>query len=114
EGGYNVDGADSFYARMAEQDAEAPRMGESGGRLGFRGTSRASLSPSAPAPPRTSASCSLMSSSPWKPPRRKPLPQMLSAPAAAAPPAAAAIPPPAAAAAGMAIWSSHALASGQG
>ncbi|CAI5511491.1 unnamed protein product [Closterium sp. Naga37s-1] len=34
EGGYNVDGADSFYSRMAEQDAQAPRMGECGGRCG--------------------------------------------------------------------------------
>ncbi|CAI5493554.1 unnamed protein product [Closterium sp. Naga37s-1] len=51
EGGYNVDGADSFNARMPEQVAQAPRMGESGGRRGM-GTSRASLSASA----RTSAS----------------------------------------------------------
>ncbi|CAI5487932.1 unnamed protein product [Closterium sp. Naga37s-1] len=34
EGGYIVGGADSFYSRMAEQDAQAPRMGECGGRCG--------------------------------------------------------------------------------
>ncbi|CAI5510558.1 unnamed protein product [Closterium sp. Naga37s-1] len=32
EGGYN---ADAMYARMAEQDAQAPRMGESGGWCGM-------------------------------------------------------------------------------
>ncbi|CAI5986294.1 unnamed protein product [Closterium sp. NIES-65] len=34
EGGYIMGGADSFYSRMAEQDAQAPRMGECGGRCG--------------------------------------------------------------------------------
>ncbi|CAI5971855.1 unnamed protein product [Closterium sp. NIES-64] len=49
EGRYNVAYADSFYARMAEQDAQAPRMGESGGRLSAL---RPTPIPSAPAPPR--------------------------------------------------------------
>ncbi|CAI7791701.1 unnamed protein product, partial [Closterium sp. NIES-54] len=35
EDGYNVDCADLFYARMAEQDAQAPWMGECGGRCGM-------------------------------------------------------------------------------
>ncbi|CAI5996009.1 unnamed protein product [Closterium sp. NIES-64] len=34
EGGYIKGGADSFYSRMAEQDAQAPRMGECGERCG--------------------------------------------------------------------------------
>ncbi|CAI5950192.1 unnamed protein product [Closterium sp. NIES-65] len=34
EGGYIVGGADSFYSRMAEQDAQAPQVGECGGRCG--------------------------------------------------------------------------------